>query len=1076
MMEIMNPAIGMLANVRNRRGVISSIEPFDAHEGRLHLVTVEYTDGDGASEDQLIWEREPGAFLVPPSFLPQISSHDPMPHDDFDALVRATRWTAISPFLDPDGGEGPLKRFPIAAPLYGAIQLEEFQLIPLLKALRMPRVSLLIADDVGLGKTIEAGLILSELIIRRRVRRVMILCPASLRGQWQTEMHEKFCLSFDDVDREATHELRKRVGLDANPWRTFQRIVASYYYLRQADVLSDFLAASRTPEGSPHLPWDLLIVDEAHNLSPASFGEDSDLCRMLNVISPYFEHKVFLTATPHNGHTRSFTGLLEMLDPVRFTRSNTLAGASRARVEDVLIRRLKSEINAVTNPPRFCERESQAIRLKLSAEEKRLSEAFDGFRKKVRSIIASSRRTEQLAGSFAVEILGKRLLSDPVTFADSWHRYLKGAAEEDEVEAEEVGAAQRAVRDETEDDLEFEGRVAHAARTVGAWLRPFRSSLAEETSRINAALGDLTLDDQNGSAFQRLPSKDSRFDALVEKIESLLRTNAKWRDDERLIVFTEYKTTLDYLEHRLKECYRDDGVIRVLFGSQKMGRDDRDAVTTAFNNPRDPVRVLIATDAASEGLNLQETARYLLHFDVPWNPSRIEQRNGRLDRHGQARDVTAFHFESDDDADLKFLSYVVRKVDTIREDLGSVGDVFDSALQRRFFLGDSVEVIQADVDKTVEAVRGRAEIPRDKTGIGEGKQLDDLRAELDLNAATLRDTLEAALSIQFGRPRLSPPDDRGRLMLTQPIPPGWLDLIDDTLRRGAGDQKGALLGLVFDPNHFIHDINGRPIFRPERDTAFLHLAHPVYHRVLASFARLRFPGSEKIQKATRWTVRRGPLPKSTDALVLLTVEELAVNELRESFHHWVRTVQLPIVKDQLEKPLPHVPASRLTVLDGSPSQANVEAARHLWDEVDADAKTLLASMAETLTAELTKALEKEAQSARKDAQERFTSRNREITALMGEQSLAKLEREIEEIAIDLRQGRLFDPEGRVERLQRTIAEKEEELERRQTHFAELREQLAKERERVVDRLLPARYTLRGSAQCFPVAVEIRLPE
>ena len=1072
----MNPAIGMLANVRNRRGVVSSVEPFDAHEGRLHLVTVEYTDGDGVPEDQLIWEREPGAFLVPPSFLPQISTDDPMPPEDFDALVRATRWTAISPFLDPDGREGPLKRFPIAAPLYGAIQLEDFQLVPLLKALRMPRVSLLIADDVGLGKTIEAGLVLSELIIRRRVRRVLIICPASLRGQWQEEMHQKFALSLDEVDRETTHEIRKRMGLDANPWRTFQHIVASYYYLRQADVLSDFLAASRTPEGSPRLPWDLLIVDEAHNLAPASFGEDSDLCRMLKVISPYFEHKVFLTATPHNGHTRSFTGLLELLDPVRFTRSSTLEGASRARVEDVLIRRLKSEINAVTNPPRFCERDSQAIRLKLSAEEKSLSDAFSAFRKKVRSIIASARRTEQLAGSFAIEILGKRLLSDPITFADSWHRYLKGAVEEGEVKAEEVGAAERAIRDETDDDLEAEGRVAHAARTVGAWLMPFSSFLSEETSRIDRALRDLKLDNPDTPPSERKPLKDSRFDALIEKIEPLLRKAGRWRNDERLIVFTEYKTTLDYLEHRLHERYPDDGAIRVLFGSQKMGRHDRDAVTAAFNNPHDPVRVLIATDAASEGLNLQESARYLLHYDVPWNPSRIEQRNGRLDRHGQARDVTAFHFESDDDADLKFLSYVVGKVHTIREDLGSVGEVFDSALQRRFIFGESVDAIKAEMDKTVEAARGRADIPRDKTGIGEGKQLDALRAELDLNPGTLRDTLEAALSIQVGRPRLNPPDDRGRFTFKQPIPAGWSDLIDDTLRVRNADSKGALLGLVFNSDHFVHFINGRPIFRPERDTALLHLAHPVYHRVLASFARLRFPGSEAGQKATRWTVRRGPLPDAATALLLLTVEELAVNELRESFHHWVRTVQIPVVKNKLGSPLPHVAAKEFNVPNVNLSQAEVDFARGVWEEIDADVKTLLASMAQNLTTELKKALDKESQSARKEAQERFTSRNREISALMGEQSLAKLEREIEEVAMELRQGRLFDPEGRVENLQRTIAEKEEELKRRQTHFVELREQLAKERDRVVARLLPARFTLRGSAQCFPVAVEIRLPE
>src|SRR5262249_31930989 len=152
--------------------------------------------------------------------------------------------------------------------------------------------------------------------------------------------------------------------------------------------------------------------------------------------------------------------------------------------------------------------------------------------------------------------------------------------------------------------------------------------------------------------------------------------------------------------------------------------------------------------------------------------------------------------------------------------------------------------------------------------------------------------------------------------------------IDGTLRARSGNQKGALLGLVFDPNYFIQYVNGRPVFRPERDTALLHLGHPVYHRVLSSFARLRFPGSDKIQKATRWMVRRTSLPKGATALVLLTIEELAVNELRETFHHWIRTLQLPINKDRLGAPLAHVAAAQLRVHNGSATQADVEHARH----------------------------------------------------------------------------------------------------------------------------------------------------
>ena len=226
--------------------------------------------------------------------------------------------------------------------------------MPLLKALRMPRVSLLIADDVGLGKTIEAGLILTELLIRRRIRRVLVLAPAALRWQWRDELWEKFSLRFEVVDRHRTELARRQLGMDANPWRSFDRIVASYHYLRQPDVREQFLAACRTPEGSPHLPWDLLIVDECHNLMPSPFGEDSELCRTLRIVAPRFEHRLFLSATPHNGHTRSFTGLLEMLDPVRFTRTSEMNPAMRRRVHDVVIRRLKREINAGDSAPRFC--------------------------------------------------------------------------------------------------------------------------------------------------------------------------------------------------------------------------------------------------------------------------------------------------------------------------------------------------------------------------------------------------------------------------------------------------------------------------------------------------------------------------------------------------------------------------------------------------------------------------------------------------------------------------------------------------------------------------------------------------
>ena len=330
-----------------------------------------------------------------------------MSPEDFDALLRAARWTALSPYVDPSG-EGISSRQPVASPFHGSVRVEDYQLVPLLKALRMPRVSLLLADDVGLGKTVEAGLILTELLLRRRIQRILVLTPASLRRQWQEELWEKFSLRFEVVDRPETERLRRRLGMDANPWRSFSRIVASYHYLRQPDVQEQFLSACHTPPGSPHLPWDLLIVDECHNLMPSPFGEDSGLCKMLRLVAPRFEHRLFLSATPHNGHTRSFTGLLEMLDPVRFTRTSEMTPAIRRRVDDVVVRRLKRDINAKSASPRFCTRHPpKALTLDIDTREARLSTAFDAFRNAVRTLASKGTKRRRRAGTFAVEILGK---------------------------------------------------------------------------------------------------------------------------------------------------------------------------------------------------------------------------------------------------------------------------------------------------------------------------------------------------------------------------------------------------------------------------------------------------------------------------------------------------------------------------------------------------------------------------------------------------------------------------------------------------------------------------------------------
>jgi superfamily II DNA or RNA helicase len=1069
------PRIGMLATVRNRRGIVVSVEPYDTTtEGRLHLVRVEYLDADGAPDDVVLWEREHNATLLEPTALPRIGDEPPMPPDDFDALVRACRWSAVTPFIDVDGANpGTLT---IASPVFGAVQTEDFQLVPVITALCMPRVSLLLADDVGLGKTIEAGLILTELLIRRRVRRVLILSPASLRRQWQQEMYEKFSLGFDVVDRAETHALQKRLGLDANPWRTFPRIIASYHYLRQPDILEQFRAACRQPEGSSVLPWDLLIVDEAHNLMPSNFGEDSDLCKMLRLISPWFEHKLFLTATPHNGHTRCFSGLLEQLDPVRFTQTAEFTTQERKRVEEVVVRRMKHEVNALDKsqgrPERFAERFLEPVTLFYGACEQSLSVAVLKFRQGVRSLVAESNRTDQLAGTFALEVLNKRLLSCPFTFADSWFRFKEGMEESDPARAEEMSAAHRASEEDIADDREKVGRGRHASRTAGAWLKPLAGKMQKEIAAVDSALDALGI--RLGDEIITTPLEDERWERLVNLIKHRLRQSSRWVDDERLIVFTEYKTTLDYLAGRLKEEFEDNGhTIRVLFGGEDC---DRMSIIDAFNDPNDPVRVLVATDTASEGMNLQETARLLLHFDVPWNPSRLEQRNGRLDRHGQARNVTVFHFVSNDDADLKFLAHVVSKVHAIREDLGAMGEVFDAAFQRRFADLQDTEHVTRTLDVAVENAKGRAEIPRmPDLGVAEVQRLIDLCCQIDLSPETLRKTLDVALGLNFGRPRLYGPDARGRFQLQQPLPPRWKGIIDDALRiKGEGRAQGALPAVIFDQRHFVQVFSGRSVFRPTKDTVLLHLGHPMFRQALGLFARARFPGGHQGGSASRWTVRYGDVPPGVDALLVVTVEELAVNELREPFHHWVRSVRLPVSKGELGDPLEPVPPSEDVPPEAPAEEAAIERAANLWLEIAPELPPILEHMASEVTKRVEQQLGLAEKAALATEKERFRHRLKEVERAMQETTLQKLEREREKLLAEMRQGALF-PEF-IREKEQELRNLDEELRRRRHHYQELLEKLRLEQSRVVERLLPKRYALRGQVQVFPVAVEIRLRE
>ena len=1081
------PRPGMLAQVRNRQGVIAGVETYDGSvAGPLHLVHLEYLDDHSPAAERLLWEVEPRARVLEPHALPDPAAA-PMPPAEFDAFLRAARWTALTPYLDPDG-DGPLARQPPASPLHGGVRIEDYQLTPLFKALRMPRVNLLIADDVGLGKTVEAGLILQELLLRRRLRRVLILTPASLRNQWREEMRDKFALRFEVVDRLRTARLRREMGMDANPWRSFDRIVASYHYLRGADIEESFRSAGRLPEGSARLPWDLLIVDECHNLLPAPFGEDSDLSRMLARVAPQFEHRLFLSATPHNGHTRSFTGLLEMLDPVRFHRTSELGDAMRKRTREVVVRRLKRQVETNDGKPRFARRrQPEALPLPDEPREAALAEAFADFRRRVRELTAAESKTRR-AGHFAVEVLGKRLLSCPTAFAESWRRARAGLEGGDAATESEVAAQEKSLRRETGDDRETERREATAAGVVGAWLRKFAGSLAGEIGRIHEALAALGFDlsETAPPTTEQTPKADTRFDALLALVENRLRANGAFRDDERLIVFTEYKTTLDFLTRRLRERYRGDRIL-TLFGAggaAGMGDPDREAVKAAFNDPGAPVRLLVATDAASEGLNLHRTARYLLHYDCPWNPSRLEQRNGRLDRYGQGREVTVFHFLKKGDADLAFLARLVRKADEIREDLGSVNELFDRAAHRRLISGDDAGLVGADLDRGLAEAKGRASFEADEqTEITPkdvaGGHPDDLARVLDFSPTSLRETLETAMTASGGPvPNLLPDDGGNTYRLRNPDLPGWREVMDREVRLTAdGNGHGALPAIAFDDEPFLEQVGALRVFRSRRDLQLAHLAHPLIRRALSALARYRYPGTGS--GVSRWTVRRGgvtdDLAPGAQAIVLVSVEEFAVNRLRETFHRWVRTLAFPVRDGALGEALPESDSPKIVAAAGASDPSDHETAADLFEEHTPALKRRLRTHGYRVSQDIRRLLQADRENAEQRETERYQKRFGELNSHIQSRTMDRLEREIADLDEKRQQGLLFDAERQLADLARDREAKERELRRMKEDGERLQRQLRAERERLLE-LLPLRYEVGGEVRAFPVAVEIRLPE
>jgi superfamily II DNA or RNA helicase len=792
------PEENQLVRVRGRHWVVSDVRAGTvavdvlggAHQVQ-HLVELTSVEDDGLGDElAVIWEVEPDAAVLARQTLPVPAAarfDDPA---RLDAFLHAVRWGAITS-ADSQA---------LQAPFRSGITIEEYQLDPVVRALSMPRVNLLVADDVGLGKTIEAGLVIQEMILRHRVRTVIVVCPASLCLKWQSEMAEKFGLEFRIVDAELVRTLRRERGLAANPWKHFPRLIVSMDWLKRPRAMS-LLRDVLPSEPTYPREFDLLVIDEVHNVAPSGRGKyatDSQRTKAVRELAPNFEHHLYLSGTPHNGYRESWTALLELLDPQRFARGVTPNEVSLRRA---MVRRLKSDLRSdpdlanADGTPRFAERKIMELEVTYPDHERQVHQLLDRYTKSRLSAAGGDKAARQ-AADFVTLLLKKRLFSSPAAFAGTLGTHLRTLAAEGERRSD--GRLLQAAIDRLDDDVADEAEFEEAVEEALAAVAEAGGSVDETQRRL--------LEEMVAWAEQWRARADAKAERLLAFLDDTCRPagpdGAREWNDERVIVFTEYRDTQLYLHQLLVDRLPVGEVAdRVALLHGGMRTDERERIKAEFQTSpsRRPLRILLATDAASEGIDLQLHCHRVVHVETPFSPARMEQRNGRIDRHLQpSPEVLIYHFigagwESAPpgslEDDLQFLSRLAHKLNQAREDLGRVEPLLAAQVERHM-LGDRT----ATVDVRPEQ-RPRAGVLRVERNLREevarlAERLKRTRVELELSPAAVEQVVRVGLDLAR-QPSLTPaaldrpPTDRrpsGPVFAVGQLTGGWartvLDLPD----------------------------------------------------------------------------------------------------------------------------------------------------------------------------------------------------------------------------------------------------------------------------------------------------------
>ena len=522
------------------------------------------------------------------------------------------------------------------------------------QVLKQPRIRFLIADDPGAGKTIMAGLIAKELKLRNQVKRILIVSPGHLTTQWTQEMKIRFEENFTQVTRALVNAYPHE-----NVWNREQQLITSMDFARQ-DEIRGAIANTR---------FDLIIVDEAHKMAAYQYGDKTEKTKRYQLgecLSNCTTHLLFLTATPHRGDPENFRLFLDLLEPGFFSDASQIQESIKKKDNPLFIRRVKEDLKDFEGKPLFLPRHVQTKPFRLGAESESEMELYNELSEYIREqynrFSENSQKRNNVA--FALVILQRRLASSTFALHVSLQRRqqrLEELLQSATLETDTVPTEQQ--RDDVEDLSETE-----------RWEREEQwelLSVAENREELRDEIETLKHLERN--AQQIIDSeKEIKLQALKKALDEL---NAQ-HPDQKILIFTEYFDTLDYLAEKVKTWGFSVSVIH-----GKMPHDKRVETQQTFENE---TQILIATEAAGEGINLQ-FCHLMINYDLPWNPNRLEQRMGRIHRYGQKREVHVINLVASDTREGAVFTRLFEKLDTIRNAFGTdrVYDVIGELFPKR---------------------------------------------------------------------------------------------------------------------------------------------------------------------------------------------------------------------------------------------------------------------------------------------------------------------------------------------------------------------------------------------------------